>query len=529
MPVLLSQSLPTLSLVVSIVVIVCMAISFAVLFLLYGKTKSKSIGFGVEDEPLKAELGKRRKDGGSYAESLERDRKKEKGIRIVIDVFLAALVALVGAMAIFALVLRSKGEQIYFGDTAYLTILTSSMQEKNEDNEYLKDNDDGVRIHQYALIGIDKVDPADLDVGDIIAFKFEGNTIYVHRIVEVRELNGERYFTTMGDANSVSGSQEINISSDRIVGVFNGYHNGYLGVMLIYMRSDIGLVALIFVFFLLAAIDVAEYLITRSYEKRQKLLVAELDDAQQSQSETDCSSEETTDAPTEDQTQVSTEQRSDAPTDEPRTEQPTDEPIEEPSDDWATDEAENRSADDNGEELNDDESDDDPEDAAPLIVVYDKSFSARLILSDDTVKEFYGKLKNRLLSYSRVRSVSSWRHEAFKFSNKGTVARLIIRGKTLCVRLPFAADAYAAEGIKVDGKGSRSTVRVKGAVTLNRALKAIDVTMKKLNIPFDEEKNVKYELPTRTSEELIGDKLIKLKTVKAGFIKPNAPAGDGNG
>lgn len=274
------QSLPAMSLAISIVVVICMAISFAVLFLLYGKTKSKGIDFGVEDKQIKTELSaklkKRGRDAG-YTQMLADGKKRERIIRIVTDVALLVLAAFVGALTIFSFVLRGKGEQIYFGDTAYLTVLTSSMQEKNANNAYLKENDDGVRIHQYALIGIDKVDSADLKAGDIIAFKYEGNTIYVHRIVSVREVGGERYFTTMGDANDVSSPNETNISADRIAGVFNGYHKGYLGVLLIYMRSDIGMVALIFVFLLLAVIDAAEWFITRSYEKRQQALAAEMD------------------------------------------------------------------------------------------------------------------------------------------------------------------------------------------------------------------------------------------------------------
>lgn len=276
----LLQSLPTMSLAISIVVIICMAISFAVLFFLYGKSKARGVSFGVEDKQIREELTKKleRCGGGvTCSQMLEKSKKREKTVRIFTDVILLILIALVGALTVFSIVLRSKGEQVYFGDTAYITVLTSSMQEKNEDNEFLKEHDDGVRIHQYALIGIDKVNPDDLKEGDIIAFRYEGSTVYIHRIVAIGELNGERVFTTMGDGNSSSLMNEINISADRIVGVFNGYHKGYLGVILIYMRSDIGMVALIFVFLLLAVIDFSEWYITRSYEKRQRTLASQMD------------------------------------------------------------------------------------------------------------------------------------------------------------------------------------------------------------------------------------------------------------
>lgn len=273
-----------MSLAISIVVIVCMAISFAALFLLYGRTKAKGVKFGVEDKQLTDGLadrlhrcGKKGESGLTYTQMLENGKRKERIIRIVTDAVLFVFIAVVGALTVFSFVLRAKGEQIYFGDTAYITVLTSSMQDKNEDNEYLKENDDGVRIHQYALIGIDKCDPATLKAGDIIAFKYEGDIVYIHRIVAVREKDGEKFFTTMGDANSASLPNETDISADRIVGVFNGFHKGYLGVLLVYMRSDIGMIALIFVFLLLVVIDLSEWLITRSYEKREEELAGELD------------------------------------------------------------------------------------------------------------------------------------------------------------------------------------------------------------------------------------------------------------
>ena len=454
----LLQSLPEMSLAISIVVVICMGISFASLFFLYGKTKSKGVSFGVEDEQLKKELSdslKKRESGITYTQMLTDRKKKERVLRIITDVILIVLILFAGGLAVFSFVLRSKGEQVYFGDTAYLTVLTGSMQEKNENNPYLKENDDGVRIHQYALIGIDKVDPAELKEGDIIAFKYEGNSIYVHRIVSVREVGGERFFTTMGDANDISSLNETNISADRIVGVFNGYHKGYLGVLLIYMRSDIGMVALIFVFLLLAVINAAEWLITRSYEKRLNLLACGLDGA--------------------------------------------------------------GAAETNNGELSFALAGSPPEaDAGNQIkITYNRSFKAKLIQSDDLIKEFYGELKNQLLKYGKVRSVISWRHEAFMFSNKGTVVKLLFRGKTLCVLLPFGEDEYVRAGIKLksSGSGEKCLLRITGSVTLGRAVKAIEYSMQNIGAVACENKRENYFMPFLTLCELESENLVKKKAV----------------
>ncbi len=69
--------------------------------------------------------------------------------------------------------------------------------------------------------------PDKLKVGDIIAFKSGNrNTPIIHRIIEIKEENGERIFTTIGDnnakvlipSNNVGGVDERNIEEEQIVG-----------------------------------------------------------------------------------------------------------------------------------------------------------------------------------------------------------------------------------------------------------------------------------------------------------------------
>ncbi len=273
------MTITNISFVISVTVIACMAITFASLFFLYGRAKSKSVKFGAEDEAIKRGLNADLKKfkTKSYTQAFAKRKKKERVVRIVTDVLFALVILAVGAATALAVVLRIKGQQIYLGGTTYVTVLTSSMQTKNENNEFLKEHDDGVRISQYALIGIDKAEPSALEEGDIIAFKYDDEKIFVHRIVSIKTSDGARTFTTMGDANSSSSFNERDITEDRIIGVYNGFNAKFAGVMLIYLRSNIGLVTLIFVFLLLGAIDISSSLATRTYEKRQKTLASQLD------------------------------------------------------------------------------------------------------------------------------------------------------------------------------------------------------------------------------------------------------------
>lgn len=78
-------------------------------------------------------------------------------------------------------------------------------------------------------------------------------------------------------------------------------------------------------------------------------------------------------------------------------------------------------------------------------VRYDKSFEAKLIQGDEALKKWYSALKNELLSYQKVTARRSWQHEAFRLG-RTTIAKFVIRGKTLCLYLALSPARY--EGSK---------------------------------------------------------------------------------
>lgn len=80
--------------------------------------------------------------------------------------------------------------------------------------------------------------------------------------------------------------------------------------------------------------------------------------------------------------------------------------------------------------------------------LYNRSFSAKLIQSEQTVKDYYSTLKNELLAYGAVSRVS-WKHESFR-TGRNTRAKFVIRGKTLCLCLALDAADYSASKYIVD-------------------------------------------------------------------------------
>ncbi|MDE5755894.1 MAG: hypothetical protein K2I23_02260, partial [Clostridia bacterium] len=75
-------------------------------------------------------------------------------------------------------------------------------------------------------------------------------------------------------------------------------------------------------------------------------------------------------------------------------------------------------------------------------IMLTKTFTAKLIQSQDYVKDYYTELKNELLSYKKVHARMSKKRESFNFG-RTCLARLTIRGKTLRLHLALDANEYA--------------------------------------------------------------------------------------
>lgn len=75
-------------------------------------------------------------------------------------------------------------------------------------------------------------------------------------------------------------------------------------------------------------------------------------------------------------------------------------------------------------------------------VRYDRSCAAKLCQLKNQTKEWYSELKNELLSYEKVKARLSWRYETYRIG-RTTLARFMVRGKTLCLLLAVNPANYA--------------------------------------------------------------------------------------
>lgn len=128
-------------------------------------------------------------------------------------------------------------------------------------------------------------------------------------------------------------------------------------------------------------------------------------------------------------------------------------------------------------------------------VRYDRSLYAKIAQLKKESKEWYGELKNELLSYEKMKSRMSWRRETFRIGRMN-IARFTVRGKTLCLMLAVEPDGYAGTKYAVeDVSGTVSLAdtptlyRIKSARRLKYAKEMIAGIMRELKVY----KNSRYE------------------------------------
>lgn len=149
---------------------------------------------------------------------------------------------------------------------------------------------------------------------------------------------------------------------------------------------------------------------------------------------------------------------------------------------------------------------------------YNRSFIARIIQSTDEQKEYYGTVKTALLSYAKVNSNIAWGAERF---NKGreTIARLKIRGKTLCLYLALDPKAYeysVYHQVDVsDNKSMHGTpmmIKVKSPRGVKKAIRLIDEMLEQrggIKRTKVLERNYAAMYPYESIEDLIEYGLVK--------------------
>ena len=152
-----------------------------------------------------------------------------------------------------------------------------------------------------------------------------------------------------------------------------------------------------------------------------------------------------------------------------------------------------------------------------LTIRYKRSFTAKIIESDEDIKQYYSTLKNALLDYPRMSSQINWSNDRFAYNNE-TIAKIGVRGKTLCVYLALNPEEFPEsvyhQKFAGDTKMYERTplmMKVKSNVALKRSLRLIELLAERLGVVREEREPVDYtqDFAYRSEEELLREGLIK--------------------
>ncbi|MCQ2742824.1 MAG: hypothetical protein MJ239_05970 [Bacilli bacterium] len=147
---------------------------------------------------------------------------------------------------------------------------------------------------------------------------------------------------------------------------------------------------------------------------------------------------------------------------------------------------------------------------------YDRSFTSKIIQSENDTKARYALIKNRLLSYG-IKARMSWKRESFR---KGwdTLAIMKVSGKTLNVYLALKPSDY--EGTKYsfldagDAKQYESTpmrLKIRSDRAAKWAIELIDDMMAEVGLLLIEGyQDENYDLPYEEDKDLISKGLIRV-------------------
>lgn len=265
------SSIEIISLIVTIICLVSFSLVFTYLFRHYYYSNIKEIEEGKADVDLI--------DNALY-ENEKKKSKVNKALRITGKVFSTALLLAVLFFFGTSLYSRFSGNNMVFGDTSYIVIATGSMSEKNKYNDYLYDNelltqyDLNNQFDAYDIIGVSKYKSKDeVKLYDVVAFKGKDNVIYVHRIIEIRE---DGTYVTRGDSNARSDAgllYENYLNYNDIVGKYNSNRVKGLGIFVIFIQSNGGIITIISIVYCMVMFDYYRDKYENSIERRTKFIL----------------------------------------------------------------------------------------------------------------------------------------------------------------------------------------------------------------------------------------------------------------
>ena len=167
-------------------------------------------------------------------------------------------------------------------------------------------------------------------------------------------------------------------------------------------------------------------------------------------------------------------------------------------------------------------------------IKYSRSFTANLIQSEESVKEYYSELKNHILSYTGVKSKISWKFDSYN-RGRDQLFKIKLRGKTICVYCALDPEEFDKSKYHHDAIDAKifaevpMLLKIKSGLGLRKAKEIVDITMAKFGIePNPKAKAVDYVkvYPYAETENLLARKLVKGLEADASMVVKSSKAKD---
>ncbi len=167
-------------------------------------------------------------------------------------------------------------------------------------------------------------------------------------------------------------------------------------------------------------------------------------------------------------------------------------------------------------------------------IKYSRSFTANLIQSEDSVKDFYSQLKNHILSYKGVKTKISWKFDSYG-RGRDQLFKIKLRGKTICLYCALDPEEFDKSKYHHDAIDAKifaevpMLLKIKSGLGLRKAKEIVDITMAKFGIePDPKAKTIDYvkAFPYAETDELLAKKLVKALEADASMIVKSKKAKD---
>lgn len=264
------SNIEILSLVVTAICLISFCLVFTFLFRSYYLSNIESITKGRDDVAI-IEFALE-----EYKES--KDNKKGKVKKTISQIASYSVLAVVLVFFGFSVYSRFFNNNLLFGDTGYVVISSGSMSERNPANTYLETYHLDNQFNTYDIIGIEKYDSQDdIKLYDVVSFYGQDNIIYVHRVVGI---NSNGTYVTRGDSNNVDDTNRLYegyLTYDRIIGHYTNFRIQLVGVFVIFLQSNSGIITIISIIYCLLMFDHFKGKYEEAVYARKDLLIKDLE------------------------------------------------------------------------------------------------------------------------------------------------------------------------------------------------------------------------------------------------------------